>query len=149
MYSFPSFEPVHCSTFSSNYCILTCILVSQETGKVVVCCDPHSQRLSSSQWCRSRCFSGTPLLSPWCSRCWQFDSSAFSKLNLYIWNFLVHILLKPPLKDFEHSHTSMWNEHNCMVVWTFFGIALLWDWNDNWPFPVLWPLWSFLNLQTY
>ena len=26
-----------------------------------------------------------------------------------------------------------------MVVWSFFGIAFLWDWNENWPFPVLWP----------
>ena len=32
-----------------------------------------------------------------------------------------------------------WNERNCMVVWTFFGIALLWDWNENWPFSGLWP----------
>ena len=32
----------------------------------------------------------------------------------------------------------MWNEHSCVVVWTFFGITLLWDWNKNWPFPVLW-----------
>ena len=30
------------------------------------------------------------------------DSSAFSKSNLYIWKLLVHILLKPSLKDFEH-----------------------------------------------
>ena len=30
------------------------------------------------------------------------DSSAFSKSSWYIWNFLVHILLKPNLKDFEH-----------------------------------------------
>ena len=29
-------------------------------------------------------------------------SSAFSKSMLYIWNFLVHILLRPSLKDFEH-----------------------------------------------
>ena len=28
-------------------------------------------------------------------------SSAFSESNLYIWNFSVHILLKPGLKDFE------------------------------------------------
>ena len=57
--------------------------------------------------------------------------------------------LKPVLKDFVHSLTSIWNEPNCMVVWTFFGIALLWDWNENWPFPVLWPLLSFSNLVTY
>jgi len=28
-------------------------------------------------------------------------------------------------------------------VWTFSGIAFLWDWNENWPFQVLWPLLSF------
>ena len=30
-----------------------------------------------------------------------FASSAFSKSGLYIWNFSIHILLKPGLKDFE------------------------------------------------
>ena len=37
-------------------------------------------------------------------------------------------------------------EWNCVVVWAFFGMAFLWDWNENWPFPVLWPL---LNFQIY
>ena len=36
-----------------------------------------------------------------------FGSSAFSKPSLYIWKFLVYILLKPSLKDFEHNLTSM------------------------------------------
>ena len=53
-------------------------------------------------------------------------SSAFSKSSWYLWKFSVHILLKPSLKDFEHNLASMWNEHNCMVVWTFFGIAFVW-----------------------
>ena len=30
-------------------------------------------------------------------------SSAFSKSTLYIWKFLVHVLLKPSLKDFEQT----------------------------------------------
>jgi len=30
-----------------------------------------------------------------------------------------------------------------VVVWTFFGTDFLWDWNENWPFPVLWPWLSF------
>ena len=30
-----------------------------------------------------------------------------------------------------------------------FGIAFPWDWNENWPFPVLWPLLSFSNLLAY
>ena len=38
---------------------------------------------------------------------------------------------------------------NCVVVWTFFVIAFLWDENKNWPFPVLWPLLSFPNLLAY
>ena len=29
-------------------------------------------------------------------------SSAFSKTSLNIWNFMVHILLKPALENFEH-----------------------------------------------
>ena len=58
-------------------------------------------------------------------------------------------MLKPSLKDFEHYLASMWNERYCMVVWTFFGIPLLWDWNENWLFPVLWPVLSVPNLLTY
>jgi len=76
-------------------------------------------------------------------------SSAFSKSSLYIWKFSVHVLVKPSLKDFEHYLASMWNEHNCVVVWTFPGTALLRDWNENWPFPVLWPLLSFPNLLVF
>ena len=47
------------------------------------------------------------------------------------------------------SPTSVWDEGNCAVVWAFFGIAFLWDWSENWPFPVLWPLLSFPNLLAY
>ena len=66
------------------------------------------------------------------------DSSSFSKTSLNIWKFMVHILLKLGLENFEHYFTSMWDECNCAVVWAFFVIAFLWDWNENWPFPVLW-----------
>ena len=47
--------------------------------------------------------------------------------------FLVHILVKPSLENFEHYFASMWDECNCVVVWAFFGIAFLWDWNENRP----------------
>ena len=76
-------------------------------------------------------------------------SSAFAKSSLNIWKFTVHILLKPGLETFEYYFTSMWNECNCVVVWTFFGIAFLWGWNENWPFLVLWPLLSFPNVLAY
>ena len=83
--------------------------------------DPHSQRLLLEL----SCFFHDPadvgnLIS---------GSFAFSKSSLNIWKFLDHILLKPSLKDFEHDLASMWNEHIWMTVWTFFGVALLWDWN--------------------
>ena len=46
-------------------------------------------------------------------------SSAFPKSSLNIWKFLVHVLLKPSLQDFEHCLAGMWNECNCAVVWVF------------------------------
>jgi len=119
-YSFPNFGPVSCSISGSNCSFLTHTQVSQEIGKVVwysqlfenfpqfivihtvkvfsvvneaevdvfleaICClhDPESV---------SNVVSG---------------SSASSKPSLYIWEFLVHILLKPSLKDFEHNLACM------------------------------------------
>ena len=58
-------------------------------------------------------------------------SSAFSKSSLSIWKYLVHVLLKPRLENFEHYFASMWDDCNCAIVWTFFGIAFLWDWNEK------------------
>ena len=110
-----------------------------------VCCDPHIQRLrhslSRNVFLELSCFFNDPtdvsnLIS---------GSSAFSKTSLNIWKFLVHLLLKPGLENFEHYFASMWDDCNCVVAWTFFGIAFVWDWNKNWPFPVLWPLLSFPN----
>jgi len=76
-------------------------------------------------------------------------SSAFSKTSFNIWKFMVYVLLKPGLENFEHYFISVWDEYNCVTVWVFFGIAFLRDWNENWPLPVLWPLVSFPNLLTY
>ena len=76
-------------------------------------------------------------------------SSAFSKCSLNTWKFTVHTLLKPGLEIFEHYSTSVWDECNSAVVWASFENDCLWDWNENWPFPVLWPLLSFPNLLAY
>ena len=35
------------------------------------------------------------------------SSSAFSKSSLNIWKFMVHILLKPGLENFEHCFASV------------------------------------------
>ena len=66
------------------------------------------------------------MLAIW-SLCLWFDSFAFSISSLNVCK----------LEKFEHYFASVWDECNCIVVSTFFGIAFLWDWNENWPFPVL------------
>jgi len=71
------------------------------------------------------------------------DSSAFSKSSLKIWKFSVHILLKPVLENFEHYFASLWDESNCEIIWAFFDIALLWDWNENWLFQSCGHCWVF------
>ena len=43
-------------------------------------------------------------------------SSAFSKISMNIWKFMVHVLLKPGLENFEHYFISVRDECNCSVV---------------------------------
>ena len=161
MYSLPYLETVCCSMSSSNCCFLTCIQISQEAGQVVwyshlfqnfpvvvihtVKFFGTVNKTEIDDFLELSCFCNDPtdvgnLISV---------SSAFSKSILNFWKFTVHVLLKPGLENFEHYFTSMWDECNCVVVWAFFGIAFLWNWNENWPFPVLWPLLMFSNLLTY
>ena len=161
MYSFPDLELVCCSMSTSNCCFLTCIQISQEAGQVVWYSHfftnfPQFPVIHTVKgfgivnkavdiFLELSCFFDDPmnvgnLIS---------GSSAFSKSSLNIWKFVVHILLKPDLENFEHYFTSVWDECNSVVIWAFFGIAFLWDWNENGPFPVLWPLLSFPNLLTY
>ena len=121
MSSFPNLEPVHCSMSSSNCCLLTCIQISQEAGKVVW----YSHILKNfsqsivihtvkgfnvvnkteiDAFLELSYFSDDPtdvgnLIS---------GSSVFSKTSLNIWKFTVHILLKQNcLEDFEHYFTSV------------------------------------------
>ena len=162
MYSFPNLEPVCCSMSSSNYCFLTSTQISQEAGQVVWYSHLfqnflqfvviHSvkgfgvvNKAKVDVFLELSCFFNDPadvgnLIS---------GSSAFSKTNLNIWKFTVQTLLKPSLDNFEHYFASVWDEWNCAVVWAFFGIAFLWDWNENWPFPVRWPLLSFPDFLAY
>ena len=59
-------------------------------------------------------------------------SSAFSKSSLNIWKFMVHVLLKPGLENFEHYFASMSDKCNYAVgSLSIIGIAILWDWNEN------------------
>ena len=142
----------------SNCCFFTCIQVSQESGQVV--CYSHLFK-NFPQFVVIYTVNGFGVISKALDvflefSCFFYDptdvgnlisgSSAFSKSSLNIRKFTVHVLLKPGLENFEHYLASVWDECNCVEVWTFFGIAFLWNWNENWPFPVLWPLLSFPNL---
>ena len=59
------------------------------------------------------------------------------------WHAAVHGVTK------SWTWLNDWTKLNCAIVWTFFGIAFLWDWNENSSFSVLWPLLSFPDLLTY
>ena len=162
MYSFPNFERVHRSMSGSNYGFLTCIQVSQEAAMVVwyshlfknfpqfvVIHRVKGFRVVSEVevgvfW-NSLAFSMihqmlaiwslVPL--PFLNSAWTSGSSQFP----YCWSLSWRV--------FEHYFTRVWDECNCAVVWAFFCITFLWDWNENWPFPVFWLLLSFPVLLAY
>ena len=159
MYSFFYLEPVCSSMPSSNWWFLTCIQVSQEAGQVVWYARLFQNfpqfivihtvkgfgivnKAEIDVFLELSCFFNEPLDVGSLSS----GSSAFFKTNLNIWNFTVHVLLKPDLENFEHYFTILWDECNCAVVWAFFGIAFVRDWNENWPLPVLSVDLSFLSV---
>ena len=129
MYFFSYLEPVCCSMSSSNFCFLTCIQVSQEAGQVVWY--PHLfqnfpqfvvihtvkgfgtvNKAEIDVFLELPCFfNNTTDVGSLIS-----GSSAFSKTSLSIWKFMVHVLLKPGLENFEDYFTSVQDECNCVVV---------------------------------
>jgi len=51
-------------------------------------------------------------------------SAAFSKTSLNIQKFMINVLLKPGLENFEHYFASMWDECSCVVIWKFLALPL-------------------------
>ena len=120
MYSFPDLEPVCSSMSSSNYCFLTCIQISQDTGQVAW----YSHVFQNfPQFFVIHTVKGFGIVNKakvdvFLELSCFFDdlmdvgnlisgSSAFSKSSLNIWKLMVHVLLKPGLENFEHYYTSM------------------------------------------
>ena len=135
---------------SSDCCFLTCIQVSQEAGQVVW----YSHLLQSfPQFIVIHTVEGFGRVNKaeidvFLELSWFFDdpvdignlisgSSASSKTSSNIWKFSVHVLLKPGWENIEHYLNYVWDECNSAVVWAYFRIDLLRDWNENWPFPDL------------
>ena len=134
-----------------NCCFLICMQISQEADKVVWYSHPFQIfpqfvviyvvkgfgiiiKAETDVFLEFSCFFDNPTDAGNLI----FGSSAFYKSSFNIWKFSVHTPLKPTLENFEHYFASVWDECICAVVWAFFSTACLWDWNENWPFPVLW-----------
>ena len=126
---------------SSNCCFLTYMQVSQEAGKVVWNSHLFKNFPQFVVIHTVKCFGvvNKTEVTDFLALSWFFsdatdvgnlnsESFAFSKS---IWKFMVQVLLKPGLENFEHYFPSVWDEGNWAVVWTFFGITFLWDWNEN------------------
>ena len=73
-----------------------------------------------------------PFLKP----AWTSGSSWFTYCWSLAWRILSITLLACEMSALCRSLSILWH-------------CLLWDWNENWPFPVLWPLLSFPNLLAY
>ena len=52
-------------------------------------------------------------------------SFAFSKSNLNIWKFTVHVLLKPHLENLEHYVASVWDEFSVSLQGKSFNITVI------------------------
>ena len=93
-----------------------------------------------------------------------WNSLAFSMIQrvLAIWSLASLPFLNAACTSGSYWFTYCWSlawrilsitllahekECNCVAVWTFFGIALLWNWNKNWLFQVF--LWLLLNFSNF
>ena len=154
MYSFPDLESACCSMSSSNCCFLTCIQISQEAGQMVW----YSHLFQNfPQFIVLHTVKGVGLVNK--AEIDVFLEKTFLMIQrmLAIWSLVPLPFLNPAWtsgsSQFTYSWSlawrilsitlSMWDECNCAVVWAFFGIAFLWDWNVNWPFPSCGHCWVF------
>ena len=144
MNSFSYLEPV-CSMSSSNCCFLTCIQISQEADQVVWYSHLFQNfpqfdvihtvkglgivnKAEMDVFLELSCFFYDPvdvgnLISGF---------SSFSMPSLDIWKFMVYILLKPGLENFEHYFASVWDESVVQefehpLALPFFGIGMKTD----------------------
>ena len=158
MYSFPELEPVYCSMFSSNCCFLTCIEISQKAGKVVW----YSHLFKHfPEFVVIYTVKGFGVVN-------KAEVDVFLELllvsmiqqTLAIW-FLVPLPFLNPAwtsgsLQFMYCWCLAWRILSitlllvrCVQLCGSVSIAFLWDWNENWPFSILWPLLSFPNFLAY
>ena len=131
MYSFPNLESVHCHMSSSHSCLLTCIQISLEAGKVVWCSHlfkNFSQFLVHTIKGCDRFNKADVVISPELS--WFLhdprdvgnlisDSSAVSKSSLNIWKLSVQILLSLTWRILSLCYCLKWGKlcSSLSVLW--------------------------------
>ena len=124
---------------SSNCCFLTCVQISQQAGqmiwyshlfksfpKFVVINTVKVNKAEVDVFLEFSCFFDDPidvgnLIS---------GSSAFSKFSLNIWMFIIHVLLKPGLENFEHyfANCERWVQlcGSLSILWHCLSLGLEW-----------------------
>ena len=145
MYSCPNLKSVSCSMFSSNCYFLTCIQISQDSVQVLW----YSHLLKNfPQFVVIYTVKGIGVINKAAVdvfmefSCFFYDamdvahlisgSSAFCKSSLNIWKFMVHILLKPGLQNFEHylqacEMSAIVRQFEHSLALPFFGIGMKTD----------------------
>ena len=118
----------------SNCCIFTGIQMSQEAGKVVW----YSHLLKNfPQFTVIHIVKGFGIVNnaeldvfldfscffmiQQLLAIWSLVPLPFLK-PAWIWKFMVHVMLKPGLENFENYFTSVWGVCNCAVVCPFFAL---------------------------
>ena len=127
---------------NSNCCFLTCIQVSQQTG----CVARYSPLFQNFlEFAVAHTVKGFGLVNKaevdvfFLELSWFFDdpmdvgnlisgSSSFYKSSLNIWNFMVHILWKPGLENFEHYLLVRWVQlcSSLSNLWNCLSLGLEW-----------------------
>ena len=140
--SFSYLEPVCCSMSSFNCCFPTFIWVSQEAGQVIWYSHlfQNFPQLIVIHTVKGFGIVNKAEIDVFLELSCFFDaksnlisgSSAFSKTSLNIWKFMVHVLLKPGLENFERyllacemSAIVRYFEHSLALP--FFGIGMEMD----------------------
>ena len=143
---------------SSNCYFLICIQISQEAGQVVW----YSHVFQNCpQFIVIHTFKSFDIVNK--AEMFFWNSLAFSMYQrmLAIWSLVPLPFLKPARTSeslqFMYCWSLAWRILSITLVAcqmsavavVIFGYTFLWNWNENWPFPVLWPLLSFPNLLAY
>ena len=129
---------------SSNCCFLTCIQISQEADQMVWY--PHLFQ-NFPQFIVIHTVKGFGIVN-------KAEIDVFLELSCFfddpwmlaIWSLVLLPFLKPAWTSGGSPFMYFWSLAwrilsitllvcNCVVVWAFFGITFLWDWNENWLFP--------------